>query len=237
MKIWKYLIIAAGISGFTNGLQAQTITNQWTYNGGGLDPLTYSGNFTPSVYLPDTAFQNGGTMTIADLSSGGLGSGSLGAYKGLYTFFAGNPIFTITNSTILSGIDEFSFTMTAGGGDPTLVENEFNALTVILNYNGSHTDLVSSTFEMGTPYIDPSTPVGPMYMTPFTWTWKGLAALGATTGISISWDTSGNQHVFINQFSTVQAIPEPSTIFLFLVASAIVLFIVLRRKRNTTPQH
>lgn len=223
--------LALGALFFAQAAYAQTLVDTWSYSGGGLDPATYSGTFRPNPLTPDTGSTGGGTISVSGMGgSGGLGSNGVPAgYGGYYTFFNTNASFTMQTTTILAGLDTITFSLLIGGGDPTLIT--FAQGTVTLNYNGSNPAVVSSGFNVGTSIVL-STPIGPQTVTPYTWTWTNLSALGATTGFSTAWNTQGatpqaNNHIFIGEVSATQAIPEPTAVVLIALGGAA---LTLRRR-------
>lgn len=227
---FKKMLAIAGLTTVCS-VQAQTLTDTWTYAGGGLDPATYGGDYRPTPILPDASSDNGATiiatgLVVVPFGSGGLGSSTAGAYGGIYTFFAEAAAFSMQTTTILDGLDMITISFLAGGGSPTLVAYDASSLT--LNFNGSNPNLASSAFE-ATPGIIVESPIGDQDLTRYTWTWTGLSALGGTSGFSTSWDAQGNEHVFYTDLSLTQAVPEPSVLGLIALGGAICVF---RRKRR-----
>lgn len=227
----------AAVLAATASLHAAPLVDTWTFAGGGLDPATYAGDFRPTPINPDTLSDNGATIVATNLvvvpfGSGGLGSSSLGAYGGIYTFFASSANFVLSSGTILDSLDEITVSLVAGGGSPTLLN--YTGTSLSLNYNGSNPSVASSSFNSVVGLDPVSTPVGPLLLTTYTWTWTGIAALGDTTQFSTSWNTQGQQHAFFQEISLTQAVPEPSTICLIAVGGA---FCALRRKRRHSLTH
>lgn len=211
--------------------QGQTLTDVWSFAGGGLDPATYGGEYRPASLLPDPGSNNGASIVATGLEvvpfgSGGLGSGSTGAYGGLYTFFAETAAFSMGTTTLLEGLDTITFSFLAGGGSPALVSYEASSLR--LNFNVANPNLASSAFA-AIPGIVVESPNEDQDLTRYTWTWTGLSTLGASSGFSTSWDAQGNEHVFYTDFILTQAVPEPSVPALVTVG---VVMGILRRKRR-----
>ncbi len=211
--------------------QGQLI-DTWSYEtnnnpGWGLNPATYGGNFQPAALTPDTGSTGGGSIAITGMGGGGgLGStNNPNGYAGYYTFFNSNVQFTLSTSTILTNLGTFSVTFYIGGGSPVAVS--YTNSSLVLNYNVTNTNVASSTFLAGTPLVT-NTPIGPQTLTPYTWTWTNLSVLGTSTNLSTSWDTQGNQHVFQSTVSTMQAVPEASTLWLLALGGPLLFF--LRRK-------
>lgn len=212
--------------------QAQLI-DTWSYDannnpGWGFNPATYGGNFRPATLTPDTGSTGGGSIAIAGMGLGGGGLGSTNSpngYAGYYTFFNSNVQFTLSTTTILTNLGTFSVTFYIGGGNPTAIS--YTNSSLVLNYNLANTNVASSTFWAGTPLVT-NTPIGPQTITPYTWTWNNLSVLGTSTNLSTSWDTQGNQHVFQSTVSTMQAVPEASTVWLIALGGG--LLFILRRK-------
>lgn len=222
-----FVIFAASTS-----LHAAPLVDKWTFAGGGLNPATYGGNFRPTPLNPDAASSNGATIVASNLvvtpfGSGGLGSASLGAYGGIYTFFASSASFALSTSNILSSLDEITISLVAGGGNPTPLSYTSSSLT--LNYNGSNTAVASTVFASLLLPAPVPTPVGDLQLTRYTWTWTGLLALGESTQFSTSWNVQGQQHAFFQEISLTQAVPEPSTMGLIALGGA---FCALRRRRR-----
>ena len=218
-KLFAVFFLSASVSA-----SAQTLVETWTYAGGALNPSTYGGNYRPSELFADGL--TGGTITPSGMGDfGGLGSGTWpSGYGGYYTFLS-EPSFTLEIPTVLPGVNTITISITVGGGNPQFVE--YDASSLVLNYNAENTALASSSFlSQSSGLVD--TPLGPMEMTIFSWTWTGLADLGLSTEFSTSWDTQGQEHVFFNAFSVTQAVPEPSIVGLLAVSGAL---FVLRRKR------
>jgi hypothetical protein len=228
----SYLFALIGIFAVSTSLHAAPLVDRWTFAGGGLDPATYGGNFRPTPINPDAALSNGATIVASNLvvtpfGSGGLGSTGLGAYGGIYTFFASSASFALSTSNILSSLDEITITLVAGGGNPTPLSYTGSSLT--LNYNGSNTAVASTGFASLLLPDPVTTPVGDLQLTRYTWTWTDLSALGESTQFSTSWNVQGQQHAFFEQISLTQAIPEPSTVALIAIGGA---FCVMRRRRR-----
>jgi hypothetical protein len=207
---------------------AQTLVEEWTFDGGGLDPATYSGNFRPASLFPDsgsTATSISPTgLVVVPFGSGGLGSASAGAYGGIYTFFAETAAFTMQTINIVPGLETVTFSFLAGGGSPTLVSYDIS--TLVLNYNGGNTSVAASSFS-AVPGIIVDSPIGQQDLTLYTWTWDNLAALGTTTGFSTAWNAQGQEHVFYTDFTLTQSVPEPTAAGLVLLGAGI----LLRRRR------
>ena len=228
MRITLSKALAIAVVATVFSAHAQTLTDSWTYAGGGLDPATYgTGVYRPATFIPDAASDNGATIGQTGLTSGGLGSsGFPDGYGGIYTFFSANPTFTLQTSTILDGLDTITISFLAGGGSPSLVAYTASSLT--LNYNGLNPSLASSAFEAIPGFIVES-PLGDQNLTLYTWTWTDLSARGSTSGFSASWNTQANQHAFFTDISLTQAVPEPSATCLIALGGVVCL---LRRKRR-----
>ena len=138
----KWLTLLSGVIFSASLLHGQTMVNSWTFSGGGLDPASYGGNFRPSNFVSDSGSTGTAVLSISGLTSGGLGSSTLGSYGGLYTFFSTNVTLGLQVTGILAGIDEITLRLVAGGGSPALTYSQ-NSLT--LNYNLDHPGLVAST--------------------------------------------------------------------------------------------
>jgi|GEM_PF-2454597 len=229
----SHLLTLATVFAASASLQAAPLVDTFTFAGGGLDPATYGGNFRPTPINPDAASNNGATIVASNLvvtpfGSGGLGSTSIPAYDGIYTFFASSASFVLSTSNILSSLDEITVSLVVGGGFPTLLSYTSSSLT--LNYNGSNPAVASSGFQSVVGEVVVSPVVGVLPLTKYTWKWTGLAALGETTQFSTSWNVQGQQHVVFQEISLTQAVPEPSTVGLIVLGG--VFCVLLRRRRQ-----
>lgn len=204
-------------------VQAQTQTDSWTYVGGALHPDTYSalgtpGKYRPATLIPDALAANGATIGVTGQgSSGGLGSsGFPDGYGVYYTFFSAPVTFTLQTANVLAGIDTITVSLSAGGGNPTLLT--YNASSLALNYNPTYSNQAASTFsQVSLGLVD--TPIGETAMTQYTWTWN-VSALGASSGFSTTW-TTGYQHSAFGEFQlTQQSVPEPSSVVLAALGMA-----------------
>lgn len=209
--------------------QAATTLETWTYAGGGLAPTTYGvGVYRPATLIADTTHNNGTIIAVTGMSSGGLGSaGTPTGYGGIYTFFGGGT-YTLNASNVLNGVQSITFSMLAGGGNPT--EIDYLSGNINLNFNAVNNSVVASSFSKGAPIVT-STPIGNMSLNEYTWTWN-VSSLGASTGFSLAWNanTTANHHSFFTDISLSQTdvVPEPSAA---LLGSVTVLGLFLRRRR------
>lgn len=208
----------------TVSIQAQTLTDTWSYAGGGLSPATYGGTYRPASLIPDTGSAPGASITYTGMTLGGLGSSTYPeGYGGIYTFFSTDVSFTLQNTNILSGTQTITISILAGGGEPGGYYDD----SVLLDFNLGNSGLESSSFS--SIYIGPvETPIGPQVMTRYIWTWD-VSALGASTAYSATW--SAGAHVFISEVSTMQAVPEPSSILLAGLGFGVVLYLRKRKRR------
>lgn len=219
-KLFAVVFLSASLSA-----SAQTQVETWTYLGGGLDPATYGGDYLPTQLFADGF--TGGIIDLTGFTSGGLGSVNVGAYEGLYTFTSTSPVMTLSATNLLAGVDQITFSFIVGGGFPAFV---YEQSSLTLNWNAENGALVSSTFgsqSVGMVYV----PVlgANLEMIAYTWTWTNLQSFGPSTEFSISWDTGGSQHVFFQEFSLTQTVPEPSIVGLIALGGTVVL--MQRRRR------
>lgn len=200
--------------------QAQSQMDVWSFAGGALDPATYEGNYRPASLMPNADADNGATIGLAGLTSGGLGSALFpDGYGGLYTFFSTSTTFTLQTSNVLENVQIISVSFTAGGGI------NFDEGTLVLNYNLANPALASSSFSI-LPGETVETPIGPMTLDVYTWTWD-VSTLGASSQFSTSW--SAGTHSFFGEFTATQSIPEPSS---SIFAAAAFLFLMLLNQRR-----
>lgn len=205
--------------------QAQVLTDVFSYAGGGLSPLTYTGEpnpYRPANLIPDAAADAGGTISFTGMTSGGLGSSSFpDGYGGIYTFFSAAPVFTFTTSNVLEDVGVISISFLSGGGN----EAGFLSSSLTLDYNVGSQALAASSFS-AVPAGELESPVGEVEVTLYTWTWD-VTALGASTGFDLNWTATG-AHSFFDQITVTQAVPEPST---YLLIGLGLVVVVLLRKR------
>lgn len=203
--------------------QAQTLVDSWTYAGGGLDPATY-GSYTPTTLVADTSANNGATIGIAGTMSGvaGLGHEFFDDYEGFYAFSSALS-YTLSSGTILSGVQSISF---------SFVSYDYVQGSLLLDYNGSHTNLTSTSF--ATPVSLPAypSPIGPVDMFRYTWTWD-VSTLGSTTGFDIKWAVASGSHNFMMDFHLTQAVPEPSVAGLMALGPGVLWLLRGRRNRRS----
>ncbi|MFV0336989.1 MAG: hypothetical protein ACK5LK_01925 [Chthoniobacterales bacterium] len=218
-------LIGSGL--FLHAANAQILESTWTVAGGGIDPNNYGGDYRPATLYSDSA-SSSASIALSGLTSGGIGSGGYpNGYGGIYTFYSDNPSFTLSTSTILGDLNQITFSFEAGGGDPVRVE--YLASSITLNYNASNPSISSTSFTKGASFpAPPGSPVEGLTLTPYTWTWSGLAELGTTSNFSFSWDAQSQHHVWFQNVNLTQAIPEPSVVTLLLLSSG--LFFKLKRK-------
>lgn len=212
------LVLCGALFSFTAVFaDAQSITNTWTFDGGGLAPATYSGNFRPTTLQSD----QGGTLSSINVTwvpvqsggPGGIGSSNFPeGYGGMYSFPSGLAL-TLTNSQPLVGMDRLDFTFWAGGNGLSYSQN-----SLTLNYNVGNTSVAGSSFNAGTP-VSVQTPIGAQTLTPYAWSWTGLSLLGSSDRFSISWNAPA-QHSFFTDVNVTQAVPEPSVFSLLFFAAA-----------------
>ncbi len=230
-RFWKNCAVAASsVLILAHASQAQTLVNSWSYLGGGLDPATYGGNNQPATLVPDTGFSNGATIALSGITTGGLGSPTFGPYGGIYTFFSANPSMVLSATTIMDGVDEITISFYAGDGDPVMA---YDASLLTLDYNVANSSVGATSFDVVTGIVI-SSPLGPQNVSYYTWTWSDVSSLGVTTGFSTSWDTQGSQHVFYDDISVVQAVPEPSVLGLVVLGGAL-LTLGKRRRASVVP--
>lgn len=217
----KFAVLAAATIVSLASVQAQTLVDTWSYNGGGLNPATYSGSFQPAILYPDASANSGATISLSGLTSGGLGSsGFPEGYGGVYTFFSDEVNFGLESSNLLSDVGTITLSFLAGGG------TTYNAGDLLLNFNAENPALGSVSF---TPQSagQVSTPIGNVSVTLYTWTWD-VSGLGLSDGFSIGW--SALPHTFFNNITLTQAVPEPTVLGLISVGMSCLL--LRRRRRN-----
>jgi len=209
--------------------QAQVLTNTWSYSGGGLAPGTYEalgdpGKYKPATLVPDAAASNGATIDLTGLTSGGLGSStSPDGYGGLYTFFSSTVSLNLQTSIVLAGVQTITVSFLEGGG------TTYGSSSLSLNYNLSHSAVTSSSFTaISAGPVD--TPIGPVTMTTYTWTWD-VSSLGSSSAFSVNW-LADQQHTFFDNMNVVQTVPEPSTCALLGLSGVGVLWMHRRHTRK-----
>lgn len=205
---------------------AQVLTNTWTYEGGGLDPETYGGDFRPAILVSDIGSTGTASIAMSGLTSGGLGS-SGGAYGGIYSFFSTGLSLNLQVSNVPTGIDGVTFGFLGGGGFEFPLTYSNSSLS--LNFNAVHTAVASSSFS-AVPGIVVDSPIGDQSLTAYTWSWTNLSLLGGSSMFSIAW-TAPTDHVFITDIALTQAVPEPSVFALLALGLSATIF-WHRRKRG-----
>lgn len=205
--------------------QAQTLVDVWSYAGGGLSPASYPAApnpYRPPELFPDADADSGASILVSGMTSGGLGSSSFPeGYGGIYTFFSANPSFTLQTDNVLAGVETITVSFLAGGG------TTYDAFSLTLDYNLANPALVSTSFVVqAAGEID--SPIGPVEMTLYSWTWD-VSALGTSSEFATTWTTNGEQHMFYDDINLTQAVPEPSVFGLIGLGSAVLCF----RRRYT----
>jgi hypothetical protein len=209
---------------------ASTLVDTWTYDGGGLDPATYGGNYKPATLVGDATSTGDAIITgVSAFTSGGIGSsGFPDGYGGIYTFF-GSGTLTVQTSTVLADVDTITFSLLAGGGSPTPLT--FTQPSLALNFNAGNTAVAASSFNAGDTVVV-SSPIGNQTLTPYTWTWD-VGALGGSS--SFSFDIvipEASHHSFLSDFALTQtsAVPEPAAFAAFAGLGALLLAAFRRRR-------
>ncbi len=217
----KLAVLTVAVAACLAPLQAQTLVDTWSYDGGGLSPTTYSGSFKPAVLVPDASANSGATISVSGMTSGGLGSsGFPEGYGGIYTLFSSEVNFGMTTSNVLSSVGRITFSFLAGGG------TTYDAGDLLLNFNAGNPALESISFTPQSAGLV-STPIGDVEVTLYTWTWD-VSGLGLSNGFSVNW--SALQHTFINDITLTQAVPEPTVAGLMALGAGCLL--LRRRGRN-----
>ena len=222
-RAWILFVILAVAAPCAN---AQVLTNTWTLAGGGLNPTNSAGKFRPSVLASDTGSPGTATIGMSGLTSGGLGSATLGAYGGIYSFFSSGLALNLQVTNVTSGILGITFGFLGGGGSPVLT---YSNSSLSLNFNVGNTAVASSSFS-AVPGIIVDSPIGEQELTAYTWRWTNLSLLGNSSMFSIAW-TAPRQHAFITDIIVTQAIPEPS-VFALLSMGAAGLWFLRKKTRN-----
>jgi hypothetical protein len=213
--------------------RATVLTNTWSQAGGGLNPSTYGGNFRPSTLFSDSGSTGSASIAMSGLTnslgapSGGIGSAALGAYGGIYSFFASTLTLNLVATSVPSGIDRISLTFLAGGGSPALT---YTNTSLNLNYNLGNPVVASSSFS-ALSAGQTNTPVGTLDLTSYTWAWTNLSLLGSSSTFSIGW-TAPAQHAFVTDISVTQAVPESSTLALLVLGAAVLWFARGKKKKS-----
>lgn len=195
---------------------AQVLTNTWTYEGGGLDPETYGGNFRPATLVSDIGSTGTASIAMSGLTSGGLGSSGAGAYGGIYSFFSAGLTLSLQASNVLEGLDQVTFGFLAG----TVI---YSQESITLNYNPENSAVASSGFST-VPGIIVESPIGDQTLTAYLWTWSDLSLLGNSSAFSIDWNAVGTTHTFITDIALTQAVPEPSVFALLALGISATIF-------------
>lgn len=215
------LIIAFSLLGIFAGssAEAQTLVDNWTYVGGGLDPATYGGNNKPLTLTADVLQSNGALIGVSAIPSSVAGLGLGGeAYEGYYNF-SSILTFSVSSGTVLPGTESISFSFYSYD----LIDS-----SLVLDYNGSNLNLTTEDFVVGEE-IDYYVAAIDLTVTLFqyTWTWD-VSDLGPTSGFTVEW-TTPDSHNFITDLSLVQTVPEPTVGGLLALGVGACL---LRRRRD-----
>jgi hypothetical protein len=226
MHLSRVLILFVLLAVAAPYANAQVLTNTWSLAGGGLNPTNYGGNFRPSVLASDTGSTGTATIGMSGLTSGGLGSATLGAYGGIYSFFSSGLALNLQVTNVTSGILGITFGFLGGGGSPVLT---YSNSSLSLNFNVGNTAVASSSFS-AVPGIIVDSPIGEQELTAYTWRWTNLSLLGNSSMFSIAW-TAPRQHAFITDIIVTQAVPEPSVFALLSMGAAGLWF--LRKKTRS----
>lgn len=201
-----------------NSAKAQTLVDNWTYGGGGLNPATYGGSNKPAALLAD-APSSGAVINILGTQSSFAGLGTGGeAYNGYYTFTS-NLSYSVSSGTVLPGAETISFSM---------FSYDYIAPSLALDYNGNNANLTTADFDVGDEveyYVAAIDLTVTLYQ--YTWTWD-VSALGPITDFDIEW-TVPDTHNFMTDYSLVQTVPEPTVAGLLALGAGGCL---LRRRRD-----
>ena len=226
MKIaaMKMFILTVVCAATVLSAQAQTLVDVWSFEGGGLDPVTYGGNFRPATLNPDAGSAPGAGITYTGMTSGGLGSSTVPeGYGGIYTNNSSSVAFTLQTTNVLSNIETITVSFLSGG------LTTFSETSLTLNYNLGNVGVASSSY-LPPVLIGPvETPIGPVPMTLYTWTWD-VSEFGLSTGFSLNW--SSGVHTFVGDINMTQAVPEPSTYVLIGVGLGIMLVLRKRSRKS-----